>query len=254
MNKFYTLSTDTFVPISHDNKHLFNTYELVNNFIKARISPAYRNILAKPILQNYQVEWYAPFENLKETVDAQAQRKYFAFRDELQKHINLLAQSTDADSHNWAGLLEKVFRKEDNKLFSNGKDICIVWGWAFDNYQIQRPEISIGDSNTAEEPTPEVSMPLEEPIAPMPLPEQETPEELPQEEPIPETPEEPEPPLEEPEPLPFLEPEEETPEEPEEKGNSFLEFLKEFAAKYYWLLAVLLGLICVVFFVKSLTY
>ena len=88
----------------------------------------------------------------------------------------------------------------------------------------------------------------------MPLPEQETPEETPQEEPIPETSEEPEPPLEEPEPLPFLEPEEEAPEEPEEKGNSFLEFLKEFAAKYYWLLAVLLGLICVVFFVKSLTY
>ena len=53
MHKFYTLSTDSFVPISHDNKHLFNTYELVNNFIRTRIATAYRNILAKPILINF---------------------------------------------------------------------------------------------------------------------------------------------------------------------------------------------------------
>ncbi len=61
MHKFYTLSTDSFVPISHDNKHLFNTYELVNNFIRTRIATAYRNILAKPILHNYEVDWYSPF-------------------------------------------------------------------------------------------------------------------------------------------------------------------------------------------------
>ena len=58
MHKFYTLSTDSFVPISHDNKHLFNTYELVNNFIRTRIATAYRNILAKPILHNYEVDCY----------------------------------------------------------------------------------------------------------------------------------------------------------------------------------------------------
>ena len=64
MNKFYTLTTDTFVPISHDNKHLFNTYELVNNFIRTRISNKYRNILAKPILQNYVVNWFSPYQGI----------------------------------------------------------------------------------------------------------------------------------------------------------------------------------------------
>ena len=128
MNKFYTLTTDTFVPISHDNKHLFNTYELVNNFIRTRISNKYRNILAKPILQNYVVNWFSPYQGLQETVDIQAQRQYFAFRDELEQHIGQLLQSNDPNNKNWAGLLQKVFSQEDNKLFSNGKDISYGGG------------------------------------------------------------------------------------------------------------------------------
>ena len=215
MNKFYTLTTDTFVPISHDNKHLFNTYELVNNFIRTRISNKYRNILAKPILQNYVVNWFSPYQGLQETVDIQAQRQYFAFRDELEQHIGQLLQSNDPNNKNWAGLLQKVFSQEDNKLFSNGKDICIVWGWQFNNDKIQRPTIQ------------EESEPL---LEPEPEPEPE--------------------PLPEPEPVIAFEPEAVVPE----KKRGFLEFLKEFAATYWWLLIVLLVLICIVFFYKSLIF
>ena len=99
MNQFFTLSTDKFVPISYDNKHLFNTYELVNNFIRTRISSSFKNILAKPILENHQVDWYSPFSGLKETVEVAAQRKYFAFKDELQQHIANLSRSNDPNAH-----------------------------------------------------------------------------------------------------------------------------------------------------------
>ena len=42
-------------------------------------------------------------------------------------------------------------------------------------------------------------------------------------------------------------------EEAEEKGG-FLEFLKEFAGKYWWLLVVLLSLIVLVYFIKTINY
>ena len=228
MHKFYTLSTDSFVPISHDNKHLFNTYELVNNFIRTRIATAYRNILAKPILHNYEVDWYSPFDQLRETTDLQAQRQYFAFKDELQKYIQSLAQSPDPNNKNWAGLLEKVFSEKDNKIFSNGQQICIVWGWAFNNDQIQRPIIA-----EEKEEIPEVQ-PVEEPLV---IEETPTPEETPQ-------------PVEEEKVIDY-EPE---PVVEQPKKRSFLEFLKEFAAHRSWLLVLLLVLIALTFFIKSLMY
>jgi membrane-bound ClpP family serine protease len=36
--------------------------------------------------------------------------------------------------------------------------------------------------------------------------------------------------------------------------TSFLEFLKWFASKYWWLLLILIGLILITFFVKSIIY
>ena len=266
MNQFFTLSTDKFVPISYDNKHLFNTYELVNNFIRTRISASFKNILAKPILENHQVDWYSPFSGLKETVEVAAQRKYFAFKDELQQHIANLSRSNDPNAHYWVGLLQKVFEQKNNILFTNGQDICVVWGWAFDNYQIQRPEIDASQEKPQEAP-------MEEPPAVV-LPPQEakpveapTPEPLREEPPLPEEEEEETPEEETPE---EEEEEEETPEEPlaeipwqeaplaeappQEQGKSFLEFLKEFAATYWWFLVLLLALISAVFFVQSFIY
>ena len=235
MHKFYTLSTDSFVPISHDNKHLFNTYELVNNFIRTRIATVYRNILAKPILHNYEVDWYSPFDQLRETTDLQAQRQYFAFKDELQKHIQSLAQSPDPNNKNWAGLLEKVFSEKDNKIFSNGQQICIVWGWAFNNDQIQRPIIAEEKEEIPEVQPVEEPLVIEETLAPEELPI--APEEVPQ-------------PVEEEKVIDF-EPE---PVVEQPKKRSFLEFLKEFAAHRSWLLVFLLVLIALTFFIKSLMY
>lgn len=264
MNRFYTLSTDKFVPISYDNKHLFNTYELVNNFIRTRISATYKNILAKPILQNHEVGWYSPFLDLRETVDVAAQRKYFAFRDELQRHIDQLSSSSDPNARYWVGLLEKVFAQKDNKLFTNGQDICVVWGWAFDNYQIQRPDIDPRqeEEQALSEKVLPPTVPTESPQPPVrEVPQQEVPQppiEAPQEEEEEEQEEEettPEASQEETPELPTYQewmPEEEAPQEEEKK--SFLEFLKEFAATYWWLLVVLLVAICFVFLVKSFIY
>ena len=269
MNQFYTLSTDEFVPISYDNKRLFNIYELVNNFIRTRISATYKYILAKPILQNHEVGWYSPYEGLSKTEDIDARRKYFAFKDELQQHIDNLARSTDSNAHYWIGLLEKVFEQKNNILFSDGQHICVVWGWEFNNYQIQRPDVK--DIDKQEEVTQESLSsvpPITGPFASMKEDPSQVPE-LSQEEPI--LPEEDKKDEEEEEDKegekPFKDPQEEFSEIPpilyieeEEQevfrpnNKSFWEFLKEFATDYWWLLVILLGAIGLVFFVKSLIY
>ena len=262
MNQFFTLYTDTFVPISYGGKRLFNTYELVNNFIRTRISPTYKNILAKPILRDYEVNWYSPFEGLHETVDVAAQRKYFAFKDELQQHIENFICSTDPNAHYWVGLLEKVFEQENNRLFTNGLDICVVWGWEFNNYQIQRPDVDDINSNQKEASEGVVSpvVPILDPFASeeevptqqsellqetLPLPEEEG------EEKEEETAGEDKKPKEEFSSILYEEDEEES---FKSKNRSFGEFVKEFAATYWWLLVVLLAVISMVFFIKSLIY
>ena len=153
----------------------------------------------------------------------------------MQKHIQSLAQSPDPNNKNWAGLLEKVFSEKDNKIFSNGQQICIVWGWAFNNDQIQRPIIA-----EEKEEIPEVQ-PVEEPLV---IEEAPAPEELPI------APEE-APQLVEEEKVIDFEPE---PVVEQPKKRSFLEFLKEFAAHRSWLLVLLLVLIALTFFIKSLMY
>ena len=131
--------------------------------------------------------------------------------------------------------MEKVFSEKDNKIFSNGQQICIVWGWAFNNDQIQRPIIA-----EEKEEIPEVQ-PVEEPLV---IEEAPAPEELPI------APEEAPQPVEEEKVIDF-EPE---PVVEQPKKRSFLEFLKEFAAHKSWLLVLLLMLIALTFFIKSLMY
>ena len=85
MQKFHQISTDQYVPLSHDNSYLFNHYEKVHNFIKTRIDPQYKNILAKPIKHNYEIEWFSPFPDLIETTENQqlALHQYWDFQDKL---------------------------------------------------------------------------------------------------------------------------------------------------------------------------
>lgn len=248
------MSTDSFVPLSHDNTYLFNHYDKIPNFIKARLGHKYANILAKPVQRNYNIEWFSPFSGLKDISKSKedaALRQYFEFQDVLKTQLEQLSTSTDADTRNWASLLEKVFDKESNIIYSNGKDISVIWGWAFENNTIHRPafaDLKQEEKPTIEEAAETVETPIGNNLVDTPIEEKVT------EPPIEET----EPDINEPEDEiedVFIFEEEETEEEliePEKKG--FLEFLKEFAARYWWWLVVLLVLCVLVFLVKSLIY
>ncbi|MFV8393195.1 hypothetical protein [Flavobacterium sp. LB2P6] len=237
MNKFHQIPTDKFVPLSHDNSYLFNHYDKVANFLAFNLEKNYKNILAKPVQNGYTFDWFSPYENLinineQNTVETEtALLKYWEFIAVVNAKIQQLSNSNDENNKNWASLLTKVFNHPDNFIFSNGTDICIVWGWKFDNNEIYKP-------NIAKKQNPEL---ISEKVVSIP------------EEPIEISPQEIEPvdsfvePLEEEIPI-----EEEVIEEVPNDENidnkqfSFLEFLKWFASKYWWLLLILLGLIMLV--------
>ena len=121
MQKFHQISTDQYVPLSHDNSYLFNHYEKVHNFIKLKIDSQYKNILAKPIKHNYEVEWFSPFPDLRETTENQqlALHQYWDFQDKLSKQLDVLSNNKDEDKKNWISLLKTVFNPENNIIFNN---------------------------------------------------------------------------------------------------------------------------------------
>ena len=248
MQKFHQISTDQYVPLSHDNSYLFNHYEKVHNFIKLKIDSQYKNILAKPIKHNYEVEWFSPFPDLRETTENQqlALHHYWDFQDKLSKQLDVLSNNKDEDKNNWISLLKTVFNPENNIIFNNDSDISIIWGWKFENNNIPKPLLA--DSTNLSNQfinEPSITEPDEDKnnaddngrgIINVPEPEPKIEEE--KEEFIFED---------------NFQKDNHEIEEEEEKGG-FLEFLKEFAGKYWWLLVVLLSLIVLVYFIKTINY
>lgn len=245
MNKFHQIPTDKFVPISHDNSYLFTHYDKVANFLAFNLEINYKNILAKPVQSGYVFDWFSIYENLiniNEQNSAETESgllKYWEFIAVVNAKIQQLSNSNDENNKNWASLLTKVFNHQDNFIFSNGKDICIVWGWKFDNNEIYKPNIAKKQNpdlisekaasipNESVEISPQEMEPVysfEEPILEqIPIEKEEVIEEIPIDENI------------------------------ENEKFSFLEFLKWFASKYWWLLLILLGLTMLVAVFKLMT-
>lgn len=245
MNKFHQIPTDKFVPISHDNGYLFTHYDKVANFLAFNLELNYKNILAKPVQNGYVFDWFSIHENLvninaQNSVESESGLlKYWEFIAVINAKIQQLSTSNEENNKNWASLLTKVFNHQDNFIFSNGKDICIVWGWKFDNNENYKP-------NIAKKQNPDLISEKAESIPSEQI--QISPQEM---EPVYSFAE----PILEQTPIEEEEVIEEIPinENNENEKFSFLEFLKWFASKYWWLLLILLGLIMLVAVFKLIT-
>ena len=143
MNKFHQIPTDKFVPVSHENSYLFNHYDKIANFLGISLDNNFKDILAKPVKNELTFDWYSVYDDLviidKNTENDNVLSKYWSFIDVINAKIKTLSKADNENSRNWASLLTKTFNHQDNFIFSNGNDICIVWGWKFDNKDIERP-------------------------------------------------------------------------------------------------------------------
>lgn len=241
MRLFHSTPTDLYLPLSHDNAYLFVHYDKIINFLSFSVDKKYRHILAKPVKNNYQIDWYSPYEGLvwnSSADQSNSNQIYWEFYVALEAKINELAVRQDDNTKDWIALLKKVFNPADNVLYSNGKDISIIWGWKFENNTIVKPDISSTlkggasqDDHFIDKTIPTTPSPKEGKSNQKIDKEEEVIEGLP----------------------PDYEEDIEEPKEDEQNYGSFIEFLKNFASRYWWFLLLLLLLICLTFFIKSLS-
>ncbi|WKK60383.1 hypothetical protein [Sphingobacterium sp. BN32] len=256
MKLFHSTPTDSYLPLSHENAYLFVHYDKIVNFLTFNVDKKYRHILAKPIKNNYQIDWYSAVDGLQAnhltSNPALANQMYWEFYHFMQEKISELAVRNDDNTRDWIALLHKVFNPTDNVIYTNGTAISIIWGWKFENNDIIRPDLS--NRQMLDEPEQEkefIDSSWKEPFKPTqekPNNDNELSENIPVE-------------LKEEwinvsEEFNFSEQEElpviAEPIKEEKKRRGFLEFLKDFASKYWWLLLILLFAIILVFFIKSL--
>jgi hypothetical protein len=140
MTIVYKIETGKFDPISYGTNYLYNQYDRIQSFLN-RLDPVrYRQLLAKPVLSNGQVLWYANFSNpfsrlsdLPESRQTEIKTRYWEVRQLLDREIVQLDQSRDTERQSWANLLREVFNEEDNVILSDGENWCLLWGWKFRN-------------------------------------------------------------------------------------------------------------------------
>ena len=259
MEKFHQIATEQYIPISHDKSFLFDLFDKISNFLAFNLNSEknFRNILAKPVKNNYDIDFYSVYPNLIniETVDNKNSIliEYWDLLNLISEKIASLKASKDENNKEWANILSLVFNDKNNIIFSNGTNYCIVWGWEFENKNNYKPII---DNN----PKVEEQNSIKAGTDGIPVSETETETESIEVDNVSDVTSEKdnEKKIDDPNRPNDDDSEEKDPEVVAEieiqEPNSFLEFLKWFASNYWWLLLVLTTLIIIVFFVKSLKY
>ncbi len=249
MQKFHAIATDRYIPLSFDNAYLFNQYDRISNFLVFNLDKTYRNLLAKPVKSNYEIDWYSVHTDLQSVEHSPYRefglKQYWLVFEELQKQMEELMRSNDANVQHWGAILKTVFNPEDNLIFTNGRDISIVWGWKFENNQNSKPNLLMDNVSDVLGPP---HIPIEEPK--LTIEKQATVTEMQTMKSVNDGnsayTEDGESYF-----LPIIKDEQIT--VAATKKGSFLDFLKYIAVTYWWILIILLILICLVFFFKSLT-
>ena len=123
----YKIETNKYDPISYGTNYLYNEFDRIQSFLIKQNAQRYKNILAKPVLSNGSVQWYAnfnqPFSRINElNADAQVsiKKQYWEFRQHIDKEIQQLSLSRETEKQNWGGLLKEVFNEDDNVILSDG--------------------------------------------------------------------------------------------------------------------------------------
>jgi hypothetical protein len=140
MNIIFTTNTKEFSPISSGDSYLYEKYNLLSSFLKAKLSASEVNRFSKPVINGTFVDWYGNnSEKMTRLTDfpsewqEQVERLYLIWYKKIQTFANELNNSGDADKSKWGNLLNAAFNIENNILISDGKEWAIIWGWEFRN-------------------------------------------------------------------------------------------------------------------------
>ena len=168
MNKFTTISTKDYVPLSHKEEYFHNKYELIKSFLQKEFGDDYANILALPQIRNREVDWNSKYSSVLKRVSnfSKSEQKkvldiYWIKINKIKKLTSSFHNSNSDEKREWANLLDEAFNSDNNIVFSDGKNIVLLWGWKFnaseENYV---PSPIISTVNETEDYS--ISEPLEE--------------------------------------------------------------------------------------------
>lgn len=177
MNKFTTISTKEYAPLSYKEEYFHNKYEIIRSFLQKEFGEKSSNILAFPQIKNREVDWHSKYntrlKRVTEFSKVEQEKILNIYWEEINK-IKVLSSSFEnsnsKEKKRWANLLDDVFNSNNNIVFSDGENIVLLWGWKFnalaENY-ISPPIISTANEN----PPVNISKPIEEdnPIPIIPL-------------------------------------------------------------------------------------
>ena len=140
MNKFTTISTKDYVPLSHKEEYFHNKYELIKSFLEKEFGDDYANILALPQIRNREVDWNSKYSTVLQRVTNFSKSEQKKVLDIYWKKINKIKilsssfhNSNSDEKREWANLLDEAFNSDNNIVFSDGENIVLLWGWKFNN-------------------------------------------------------------------------------------------------------------------------
>jgi hypothetical protein len=140
MNQFYQNTSHHFKPLLFNNEMACLQYDALTSFLQNNISKEYHNLLAKPFVNNNNINWYTNINGKFSPLDffSKAERnnaliKYHQFKEEIKKLSDTLIESNNIEKITWANMLIQVFDINNNIVFSNGNEIVLLWGWTFNS-------------------------------------------------------------------------------------------------------------------------
>ena len=163
MNKIYTFSTKDFQPISFRDVYLYDCYSSVYQFLRSnKFSVVEITRFAKPELRaNSSIDWHADFKGVFKPIDSfddsiknKVLYEYGQLNDRIDKFCIQLKNMNTSDGQEWYELLSAVFDQKNLLLVSNGSDWALIWGWRFNNLNVNYrvPEFTRVESTPIIEP------------------------------------------------------------------------------------------------------
>ena len=79
----YKIETNKYDPISYGTNYLYNEFDRIQSFLIKQNAQRYKNILAKPVLSNGSVHWYANFNQYANLLEED---------DQIRTYLNKLSK------------------------------------------------------------------------------------------------------------------------------------------------------------------
>ena len=161
MNKFTTISTRDYTPLSYKEEYFHDKYDLIQSFLEKEFGKEFANMLSFPQIKNREVDWHSKYEavfkrvsEFQKSEQEQILNIYWNKINKIKALTSSFQSSNSDEKRRWADLLDDVFNSNNNIVFSDGKNIVLLWGWKFnaseENY-VPLPVIST--SNVIEDNT-----------------------------------------------------------------------------------------------------